>query len=230
MRSLGFSSNCVLAGFIAILSTPLLAGSSHDQGQGTQIEEQAMPNVLVVRSPEIQGQGSKSQAQAPSEGSLQMEQQRAEVIPVRIDIPTTSRGNVDLQQLAQRADQAAVQSDVIPLQTSQELGAMQAPQAVQDEFQRLSQQGELEILPWRWFFRPAGGYYNYYWPNYGYYGWGSSPYYVYNYGPYPSIYRPSFGIYAGGGLYPFTYGHYRRHGGWNYNYYYRHGGGRFGRP
>jgi len=189
-----------------------------------------MPNVLVVRTQEVQSQGSKSQSQAPQGGSLQMEQQNAQVLPVRIEIPTTAQGNVDLEQLAQRADQAAVQADVIPLQATQEQGALQAPQAVQNEFQRLSQQGELEILPWRWFFNPIGGYYNYSSPNYGYYGWGTSPYYVYNYGPYPAVYRPSFGIYSGGGLYPFNYGHFRRHGGWNYNYYYRHGGGRFGRP
>lgn len=230
MRSLRFSSNCVLAGLVAMLSSSLFAGGSVDKAQGTQIQEQEMPNVLVVRTPEVQGQGSLSQAQTPQGGSLPMTQQNTQVIPVRITIPTTPQGNVDIQQLAQLADQAAGRADVIPLQTSQELGAMQAPQAVQNEFQRLSQQGELEILPWRWFFQPSGGYYYYNWPNYGYYGWGSSPYYVYNFGPYPNVYRPSFGIYAGGNLYPFNYGHYRRYGGWHHNYYYRHGGGRFGRP
>lgn len=230
MRSQRLSSTYFLAGFITLLSSPVLAGSSSEQAQGTQIQEQEMPNVLVVRTPEAQAQGSKSQAQAPQGGSLQMEQQRAQVVPVRIDIPMTVQGNVDLQQLAQRADQAATQADVIPLQASQEEGATQAPQAVQNEFQRLSQQTELEILPWRWFSRPLVGSSFYNWPNYGYYGFGTSPYYVYNYGPYPSAYRPAFGIYAGGGLYPFNYGHFRRHGGWNYNYYYRHGGGRFGRP
>lgn len=225
MRLLRFQTKFLLASIIALCGSPLLAGGS-DQGQA---QEQDMPNVLIVRTQESQGVTSKSQAQTPQADSLQMEQQSAQVLPVRISIPYTAQGTVDIQQLVQRAEQASAQADVLPLRALQPSEVSRVPAVVQGEFQRLSQRSETEIFPWAWSHQPVGGYYNYAWPNYGYYGYGYAPYYVYNYGAYPGYYQPTFGIYAGSNLYPFNYGHYRRAGGWHSNYYYRHGG-RYGRP
>ena len=228
MHSLRFQTKFLLASIITLCGSPLLAGGI-DQGQAGQVREQDMPNVLIVRTQESQGVTSKSQAQTPQPDSLQMEQQSAQVLPVRISIPYTAQGTVDIQQLVQRAEQASAQADVIPLQALQASEMSRVPASVQGEFRRLSQRTENEIFPWLWFHQPAGGSYNYTWPNYGYYGYGYAPYYVYNYGAYPGYYQPNFGIYAGSNLYPFNYGHFRRAGGWNSNYYYRHGG-RYGRP